>query len=59
MNNRHIIASEGMILTNGETYGIEVWLSSNDSPNNWREITREEYETMQETLLLQHIESLN
>ena len=36
--------SEGMVLTNGETYSSEVYLGKNDSPDNWWEITREEYE---------------
>ncbi|MBR5538436.1 MAG: hypothetical protein IKU61_00905 [Clostridia bacterium] len=35
--------SEGMMLTNGETYSQEVWLGVNDSAENWREITEEEY----------------
>ena len=34
----HIIADEGMILTDGETYSTEVWLGKLDSPENWREI---------------------
>ena len=39
--------SEGMVLTNGETYGlVEVYLGCNDSPDNWREITVEEYNTI-------------
>ena len=38
-----LIASEGYILTNGETYSTEVYLGRNDSADNWREITEEEY----------------
>jgi hypothetical protein len=38
-----IMASEGMILTNGETYGKEIYLGINDKPENWYEITEEEY----------------
>jgi hypothetical protein len=45
-----LIASEGMILTNGETYGTEVYLGSGDSPDNWREITDEEYNEIQKEL---------
>ena len=59
MDNRHLIASEGMMLTNGETYGVEVWLGSSDSSDNWWEIPREEYESIQEAFLSQHIESLD
>lgn len=33
-----LTASEGMTLTNGETYGKEVYLGCNDSADNWREI---------------------
>ena len=40
---RKITASEGMVLTNGEAYGKEVYLGCNDSQDNWHEITDEEY----------------
>lgn len=39
-----LTASDGMMLTNGEMYGIEAYLSVNDSPDNWHEISVEEYE---------------
>ena len=38
-----LIASDGMILTNGETYGTEVYLGTGDKAENWHEITEEEY----------------
>lgn len=38
-----LTASEGMMLTNGETYSKEVYLGINDSVDNWHEITEEEY----------------
>lgn len=38
-----ITASEGMVLTNGETYGKSITLGNNDSQDNWHEITEEEY----------------
>lgn len=41
---RKITASKGMILTNGEAYGEEIYLGINDVPENWHEITKEEYE---------------
>lgn len=37
-----LTASEGMTLTNGETYGKEVYLGCNDSAENWHEIPDEE-----------------
>ena len=39
-----ITANAGMMLTNGEAYGKEVYLGKNDSPENWHEITDEEYQ---------------
>lgn len=41
---RKITASKGMILTNGEAYGEEIYLGINDTPENWYEIPIEEYE---------------
>ena len=40
-----LTASEGMTLTNGETYGKEVYLGCNDSADNWREIPDSEVPT--------------
>ena len=40
---RKLTASEGMVLTNGETYGKVIYLGVNDSQDNWYEITEEEY----------------
>lgn len=44
MNRLKMVATEGMILTNGETYGTEVYLGTGDSADNWHEISRAEYE---------------
>lgn len=41
---RKLTAAEGMTLTNGEAYGKEIYLGVNDSPDNWHEISDEEYE---------------
>jgi hypothetical protein len=46
-NKRHIVAPDGMVLTNGETFATELWLGDGDSAENWREITVEEAEKMQ------------
>lgn len=40
---RKLTASDGMVLTNGEAFGKEIYLGVNDSEANWREITEEEY----------------
>lgn len=48
MNRVKLIASDGMILTNGEAYGRVVFLAINDSPDNWHEITEAEYEARME-----------
>ncbi len=40
-----ITPSEGMVLTNGKTFSFDfVHIGRNDSPDNWHEITIEEYE---------------
>ena len=48
MDNRHLIAAEGMMLTNGEICVAELWLGNGDSSDNWWEITMEEAEKMNE-----------
>ena len=40
-----LTAAEGMTLTNGETYGKEVYLGVNDSAENWHEIPESEIPT--------------
>ena len=40
---RKLTATEGYVLTNGEAYGKEIYLGCNDKPENWHEITEEEY----------------
>lgn len=39
-------ANEGMILTNGEIYAKIIELGDWDSPDNYREITEEEYNAL-------------
>ena len=39
-----LVATKGMMLTNGQLYGSVVFLGSGDSPDNWWEITQEEAE---------------
>ena len=42
-----LTAAEGMTLTNGKTFGKEVYLGSADKPENWHEITEEEAAAIQ------------
>ena len=43
VNQTILKASEGHKLTNGTAYGSSVVLGAGDSPDNWSEITIEEY----------------
>lgn len=38
-----LTAADGMVLTNDEAYGKEIFLGKYDSPENWHEITDAEY----------------
>ena len=42
--------SEGMVLTNGETFSTEIYLGKNDSKDNWYEITEAEAEELQKEM---------
>ena len=41
-----LTASKGMVLTDGETYGTEIFLEEGKSESNFREITQEEYDEL-------------
>ena len=45
---RKLISAEGMTLTNGETFGKEIYLGCNDTADNWREISDEEAQRLKE-----------
>lgn len=50
---RILTASKGMVLTNGIAFssvGGDVYLGKNDKPENWHEITEEEYAKIQAEL---------
>ena len=42
-----LTASDGMVLTNGETYGKEIYLGKFDKAENWHEVTEAEAEKLQ------------
>lgn len=42
-----LTATDGHMLTNGETYGKSVSLGKNDSVDNWKEVPLAEYEEWQ------------
>ena len=37
-----LTAADGMVLTNGESYGNEVYLGTNDTADHWTEIPESE-----------------
>jgi hypothetical protein len=43
-----LIAKEGYIYTDGETFGYTIHLGVYDSADNWWEITEEEYQALME-----------
>ena len=47
---RILKASEGTVLTNGNTYGTTIHLGKNDKESNWYEITTKEYEKIMKSL---------
>ena len=44
-------ASDGMVLTNGETYSTLVYLGINDCPSNWTEIPEDQVPPQEEPTL--------
>ncbi len=48
MSRVKLVATEGMIYTNGESFGRTVFLGTGDNPDNWWEISESEYEKILE-----------
>lgn len=44
MERKRLTANEGMVFTNGESYGKIVFLAVGSSSDDWHEITEAEYE---------------
>lgn len=45
-----LCAEDGMVLTNGETYGKVIYLAEGEEPSKFWEIPMSEYEAKQEIL---------
>ena len=43
-----LYAEDGYVLTNGETYGKQIYLAEGVNPNSFYEITDEEYAVIEE-----------
>lgn len=48
MEERTLTAAKGKVYTNGKDYGRVIGLGIYDSPDNWYEITDEEYAKIKE-----------
>lgn len=54
-----LYADEGMVLTNGETYGTQIYLANEEQIENFYEITYEMYEAILQVQLNEAIKEGN
>ena len=47
---RHYVAKEGMVFTNGSVFVKELWLGTGDTLDNWEEITDAEAKKIQDEM---------
>ena len=50
IRNNRLIADEDKRLVFGDIIAVEVWLAPNDSVDNWKEISKEEAEVLENKL---------
>ena len=48
MDDKVLIAKDGFVYSNGETYSNVIRLGVNDSADNWHEVPEEEVQVMEE-----------
>ena len=53
-----LTATDGLVLTNGATQGTEVWLSPQDSADNWREVSENELTELDPESIIAEMEQL-
>ena len=55
---KKLIASEGMVLTDGEIYGTVIFLAIDKDPDSYYEITQEEYDEIIKNKEIPHKEEM-
>lgn len=44
-----LFAEKGMVLTNGDTYGTEIYLAEGEASDGYQEITQAEFDALHDT----------
>ena len=50
-----LVASDGMMLTDGQSFGKEIYIGKGSDPSVWREVSEAEASEMQATLETQRV----